>query len=62
MNRDINELAQPKVNEAVEANFANEVPRKDDDHESEREFDSLNGKELSKLSIKFIKGLKIVIN
>jgi hypothetical protein len=30
MNRDINELATPKINEAVEANFANEVPRQDD--------------------------------
>jgi hypothetical protein len=33
MNRDINELAKPKVNEAVEANFANEVPRPEDSTE-----------------------------
>ena len=31
MNRDINELAKPKVNEAVEASFANEIPRQPED-------------------------------
>jgi hypothetical protein len=33
MNRDINELATPKLNEAVEANFANEIPRVEDSND-----------------------------
>jgi hypothetical protein len=41
MNRDINELASPKLNESVEATFANEVPPLNMDDEFEQELAAL---------------------